>query len=54
MADVGKPLWAQMSYIVFVVVRLYLELLENVLHCEFCQHWRYIARRYFIVYDSGP
>ena len=57
MADVGKLLWAQMSYIhnvVFVVVHLYPGLLENVLPCEFCQHWGYIARRHFIAYDSGP
>ena len=35
MADVGKLLWAQTSCIVFVVVCLYLGLLENILFCEF-------------------
>ena len=56
MNDVGKLLWALMSYIVFVLVHLYLRLSENVLPCEFHWHWRflYIARRHFIVYDSCP
>ena len=56
MNDVGKLLWTLMSYIVFVLVHLYLRLSENVLPCEFHRHWGflYIARRHFIVYDSGP
>ena len=56
MNDVGKLLWALTSYIVFVLVHLYLRLSKNVLPCEFHKHWRfpYIARRHFIVYDSGP
>ena len=56
MNDVGKLLWAPMSYIVFILVHFYFRLLENVLPCEFHQYWRllYIARCYFIVYDSGP
>ena len=51
MDDVGKLLWAPTSYIVFVLVHLYLGLLENILPCAFHQHWRflYIARRHFIV-----
>ena len=54
MNDVGKLLWVLMSYIVFVLVHLYFRMLENV-PCEFQKHWRilYIARRPFIVYDSG-
>ena len=52
MNDVGELLWALTSYVVFVLVHLYLRLLENVLLCEFHQHWRllYIARCHFIVY----
>ena len=51
MNDVGKLLWALTSYIVFVLVHLYLRLLGSVLPCEFHQHWRflYIARCHFIV-----
>ena len=32
---VGKLLWALTSYIVFVLVHLYLRLSENILPCEF-------------------
>ena len=41
---------------VFLLVHLYLRLSENVLPCDFHKHWGflYIARRHFIVYDSGP
>ena len=55
MNDVGKLLWALMSYIVFVLVHLYLRLSENFLPCEFHRHWGflYIARRHFFVYDKG-
>ena len=51
MNDLGKQLWALTSYIVFVLVHLYLRLLGSVLPCEFHQHWRflYIARCHFIV-----
>ena len=49
MADVGQLLWALTSYIVFILVHWYLRLLDNVLPCEFHQHWRllYIARHHF-------
>ena len=39
MADVFKLLWTPTSYIVFVLVHLYLRLLENVLTCVFRRHW---------------
>ena len=39
MNDVGKLLWALTSYIVFVLVHLYLRLSENALPCEFHKHW---------------
>ena len=50
MNDVGKLLWALMSYIVFVLVHLYLRLSENVLPCDFHKHWGflYIARRHLL------
>ena len=56
MNDVSKLLWTLMSYIVFVLVHLYLRLSENVCLCEFHRHWRilYIARHHFIIYDSDP
>ena len=45
---------APTSYIVFVVVDLYLGLLENICTCEFHRHWRFlfVARCHFIVYNS--
>ena len=42
MADVGKLLWAQTSYIVFVWVQVYLWLPENVVACEFHRHWGFV------------
>ena len=56
MNDVSKLLWTLMSYIVFVLVHLYLRLSENLLPCEFHKHWRflYIARRHFIVVRKTP
>ena len=55
MNDVGKLLWALMSYMVYVLVYLYLRLSENVLPYEFHKHGGslYIARHHFIVYNSG-
>ena len=43
MADVGKLLWAQMSYIVFVWVQVYLWLPENVVAYEFRWHWIFVC-----------
>ena len=50
MNDVGKLLWALMSYIVFVLVHLYLRLSEKVFPCDFHKHWEflYIARRHLL------
>ena len=50
MADVGKLLWEQTSYIVFVWVQVYLWLPENVVACEFHRHWGfvYIVECHFI------
>ena len=42
MADVGKLLWAQTSYIVFVWVQVYLWLPENIVACEFHRHWGFV------------
>ena len=50
MNDVGKLLWALTSYIIFVLVHLYLRLSENALPCDFHKHWRfqYIVRHHFL------
>ena len=51
-AGVDNSLWVITSYILFVVVHLYLGLLEIIPACEFRWHRRflYIARHHFIVY----
>ena len=42
-------------HVVFVIVHLYLGLLENICTCAFHRHWRFlfVARCHFIAYNSG-
>ena len=56
MADVSKLLWAPMSYTLFAVVYLYLELLEVFLLLSYMGIGDFYTLQdtLFIVYNSGP